>query len=89
MNSEERESLRLSLLRYLDATPADCTALGLLTQYCRNEGRSGLAREAVRSELIYLADKGLVIAAEKIISPENPQFRITSAGRDEYAKLST
>jgi len=32
-------------------------------------------------ELIYLADKGLVAALPKLISPENEAWRITAAGR--------
>lgn len=89
MNPEQREQLRLSLLRFLDANP---TPYGLtssvLTQMARSEGRPGLEFGAVVNELAYLQDKGLVAPAVKSISPDVSAWRITANGRDEYARIS-
>ena len=87
MTNIEREQLRLSLLRFLDATPTRSTSLTLLTQYARSEGRSTLKAGEVEAELDYLRDKGLVARPNKIISPENQAWVITGAGRDAYAEF--
>ena len=86
-NSAQREQLRLSLLRFLDATPQHSTSLVLLYQFVRAEGRAWLTVEATGAELLYLADKGLVRKAEKVLSPENTEWVITAAGRDLYAQF--
>lgn len=89
MNADQREQLRLSLLRFLDANAGRSTALALLHQYAKNEGRPGLTREEVKAELFYLSDKGLAVKADKILSPENPAFDITAKGRDTYAEFQS
>lgn len=81
-----REQIRWSLLRFLDATPADETSESLLARYVKNEGWPNLKNEIVAAELRYLADKGLVAPVERVISPENRAWRVTAAGRDFYAK---
>lgn len=89
MTSAEREQLRLSLLRLLDANPTSYgLSLGVLTQMTRSEGRPGLSPGDVQAELLYLADKGLVMTVQKSISPEMSAWRIRAAGRDEYARIS-
>jgi DNA-binding PadR family transcriptional regulator len=40
----------------------------------------------VRLEVDYLADKGLVAAEAKVISPEVKRYRTTAAGRDFLAE---
>jgi len=89
MTPVEREHLRLSLLRFLDAASTTTRALAesLLLQMAKNEGRT-LTQGELRGELNYLADAGLVTTEAKAISPENKIWRITKAGRDEYAQLS-
>ena len=87
MNANQREQLRLSLLRFLDANAGRRTSLALLTQYAKSEGRPALSGDEVKAELFYLRDKGLVAASAKVISPENPAFDITAAGRDAYAEF--
>ena len=42
--------------------------------------------EQLDAELQYLADKGLVVAQDKAISPELKRWRITAAGRDYAAQ---
>ena len=86
-NPAQREQLRLSLLRYLDATPQQSTCLVLLYQFVRSEGRPWLTVETTSAELIYLLGKGLVSKSEKVLSPENTEWVITSAGRDLYAQF--
>ncbi|HVY70798.1 MAG TPA: hypothetical protein VHH73_12780 [Verrucomicrobiae bacterium] len=89
MESQQREQLRLSLTRFLDANPTRFgLSTALLWQMARNEGRLQLAREEVDAELQYLADKGYAIEVMKDLSPENRAWRITATGRDFYAQLA-
>ncbi len=86
MTSEQREQLRLSLLRFLDANPTRFgLGVPLLLQMARNEGRPKLEAEQVQVELGYLEDKALVAEVLKGISPENRAWRITSEGMDFVA----
>lgn len=87
--AEEREQLRWSLLRFLDANNTRWgLSAGVLTQMARAEGRPGLESRVVEAELRYLEDKGLVAPAGRVVSPELGAWRITAAGRDEYAQMS-
>lgn len=85
MNSSQRENIRLSLLRHCDAAEQFALAAPLLLQFLRNEGFRELDAPALRAELRYLADKGLLATLPKTISPENEAWRITAAGRDFLA----
>lgn len=89
MNAQQREQLRLSLLRFLDANN---TRFGLSTellwQMARGEGRGQLERQHVEGELQYLTDKGLATEVFKGVSPENRCWRATAAGRDHQADLT-
>ena len=88
MNSADREQLRLSLLRFLDANNTGrFLGTGLLLQMAKAEGRGDLTEAEVKAELQYLLDRGLVEAAAKVISPENKTWRITADGRDAFAQL--
>jgi hypothetical protein len=88
MKISDREQLRLSILRHLDAQ-AEASGRGmgerLLFEFIRAEGISDLSIENVQADLRYLEGKGLVSVDGKLISPEIRTWRITSAGRDEYA----
>lgn len=85
MSPEDREQVRLSLLRYLAANP---TRYGLPLRYLRQalatEGRR-LTPAEVEAEVIYLQDKKLVEETVKVLSPENMAWRITASGRDHLA----
>jgi hypothetical protein len=85
MNPWQTEQARLSLLRYLNEAAPYGLGEPLLLQCLRCEGWIEQDRELVR-ELGYLRDKGLVEPALKLISPENPTWRITAAGRDFLAR---
>jgi hypothetical protein len=87
MNANDREQVRLSLLRYLDANAGKRFPLSepLLRRYLQGDGFDCSEIE-VRAELNYLFDKRLAKPSEKQISPENITWVITSDGRDEYAK---
>lgn len=89
MNSLDREQLRLSLLRFLDANARGQFGLseGLLHQLARAEGRPELVPADITRELQYLADKEMVTEVRKAISPENRAWRITATGRDHFASL--
>lgn len=85
MSTEERELLRLAILRVMEANRTafglPAPALGL--QLWRFGFQVDPAELAV--ELDYLLDKGLLALKEKFISPENRAWRITAAGRDFIA----
>lgn len=86
MNAQQREQLRLSLLRFLgDVSSTLGMNTGMLKQLAQSEGRRGLLEGEVLVELRYLEDKGLVAPLAKAISPENPAWRITADGRDFLA----
>ncbi|MFO1461253.1 MAG: hypothetical protein U1G08_17855 [Verrucomicrobiota bacterium] len=88
MNSDDREQLRLSLLRFLDANATGrFLGTGLLHQMAKAEGRGDLTGAEVEGELRYLLDKGFVEMVAKQISPENKTWRITASGRDAFAQL--
>lgn len=88
MNPTDREQIRLSLLRYLDAAAGRRFGLtdAVLLQHIRSEGFPAGDAE-LDAEIDYLAGKGLIETAAKTISPENRAWKITSAGRDLYAQL--
>jgi DNA-binding PadR family transcriptional regulator len=75
----------LSILRYV-AEARRYAGIGLLLQCLRSEGFAELTRGELAGELQYLADKGLVVAVEKPVSPEMAVWRITAAGRDYLAQ---
>jgi hypothetical protein len=82
---EQREQIRLSLLRYgLGAFTA-----GLARQYLASEGFRGLTKEQVIAEIKYLADpaKGMLAVSGKLISPEVASYSTTANGRDYLAGL--
>ncbi len=90
--SDEREQLRLSLLRFLDAhveVSSRGLAEALLLQMARAEGRLELTLAELRAELLYLKDRNLICQVPKPISPELRSWRITADGRDQHAQLTT
>lgn len=91
MTPEQREQIRLSLLRYLDAqaegAPGRGVTAAVLRQHLVSEGFP-VSEATVLAELHYLRGKALVETVKKALSPENPLWIITSQGRDEYAQLA-
>lgn len=85
LTPQQREQIRLSVLRYGEAADQYGLAESLLLQFVRSEGHRRLSREQLEAELIYLRDKGLITLVPKEISPENAAWRITAAGRDFLA----
>lgn len=90
INSQQREQIRLCILRHLDANAAAGSSFGislsLLVQYIRNEGFRQLDAVILAGEILYLEDKGMIVKVDKAISPENSNFRIVAHGRDYYAQ---
>lgn len=86
MTSQQRETIRLSILRYLGEASPFALKAGLLLQQLRAEGNRGLEETALLAELVYLRDKGLIQRPEKIVSPENTSWRITASGTDFLAE---
>jgi hypothetical protein len=85
MSPQQREQIRLSVLRYCESAGQYGLSAELLHQFLRGEGFRVVTVEQVRAELQYLTDKALVTPIAKIISPENPAWRITAPGRDYLA----
>jgi hypothetical protein len=86
MTSQQREQIRLSVLRYCESAGQYGLSAELLQQFLRSEGFRAVTIEQVGAELQYLTDKGLIAEVAKLISPEIPVWRITAAGRDHAAK---
>lgn len=87
MSPEQREQLRMSLLRALGVNPTGYgTPVSFLRALAAAEGRPHLSTGDVEAELLYLADAGLVALVCKQISPENAAWRVTKAGRDWLAE---
>jgi hypothetical protein len=86
MTTQQREQVRLSLLRYCESAEQYGLAASLLLQFVRNEGLRGATAGDLDAEILYLADKGLLAAVSKLVSPENRAWRITAAGRDFLAE---
>jgi len=84
ITSEQREQIRMSLLRY----GLGFFTIGLARQYLASEGFRGLSREQVQAEINYLADpaKALLRESAKAISPEVRHYSTTAAGRDYLAQ---
>lgn len=80
---EQREQLRLSLLRY----GLGSFTLGLARQYLTSEGFRGISKEQVQAEINYLShpQKGLLAENGKLISPEVRTYSTTPNGRDYLA----
>lgn len=87
MTSEQRETLRLSLLRFLAVNPTQYgVPQTLLVALAKQEARPWVISTDVAIEMQYLEDKGLVARTAKPISTELPNWRITAAGRDFMAE---
>lgn len=80
LTPEQREQVRLSLLRYALRQ----SRTGILRANLRAEGYR-LDDDTVMQEITYLEDKGLLKAEMKFISPENKFWRTTADGRDYLA----
>ena len=84
LTNEQREQVRLSLLRYgLGGFTAS-----LARQYLISEGFGPITLELVNAEIQYLADpdKNFLRSESKAISPEIKKWKITAAGRDYLAE---
>lgn len=85
LSPEQREQVRLTILRYCESADQFGLAAALLLQFIRSEGFRGLTTDRLHAELVYLADKSFLVPVAKPISPENHAWRITAAGRDFLA----
>lgn len=86
IDAQDRELIRISLLRYLARAAEHGLGQTVLWTFLRAEGFRELLRPDVGAELQYLMDKGLVSSMAKDISPELAHWRITATGRDWLAK---
>ncbi len=82
LTPEQREQVRLSLLRY----GLRYFSLVLARSYLIAEGFARIEPETVQAEARYLMDKGLLISRGKKISPENHVYETTAEGRDYLAE---
>lgn len=88
MTSEQRELLRVGLLRLVDAADAE---RGITESYLLESinlmGSVRLTLAEMRDELAYLKDKQFITAAARQLSPENRRWVKTASGRDFLAEL--
>ncbi len=85
MNAATRELFRQNLIQQLAAIGPVGMKVPALKVGARAGGfEPGDAQ--IDAELQYLADKGLVTAMDKAISPELKRWRITADGRDYAAQ---
>lgn len=80
------EQLRIRLLMTLNAVAGAELPVSTLVLGSKLSGFSEATEQSVAAELRYLEDKGYVAAAEKTLSPENREWRVTAAGRDFLAQ---
>lgn len=85
MNASELERLRVCLLQALREVAGAELPLATLELGARLAGFRDAEPRAIAAELSYLGDKGLVALADKAVSPEIQEWRITAAGRDYLA----
>lgn len=80
LDPQLREQVRLCLLRYALRR----TRTGMFRIQLASEGFK-VVPEIVADEIQYLADKGLLVEENKLVSPENKFWRTTADGRDYLA----
>lgn len=85
MTPAAREILRQNLLQQLAAVAPHALPLAPLSVGARIGGFT-VTGEVLLAELAYLVDKRLAAEAEKHVSPENKEWRITAEGRDYLAQ---
>ena len=85
LNSQQREQVRLCLLRY-GLSPV---SLNLATSYLKAEGFTTITKDQVKQEMEYLADpaKGFIRECAQAVSPENTLWKTTATGRDYLAQI--
>lgn len=84
MTPELRELFRHELIRQLAEAAPLALRVAALRLLAQARGYS-VGDKEVELELDYLRDKGLAAIADKAISPELREYRITSEGRDYAA----
>ncbi len=84
MDANLREQLRINLLRQAEAASGLGLTDGAFLVGARTQGYPTTITE-VGSEIDYLADRGLLTAVTKTLSPEIRRHRINAAGRDFLA----
>ncbi|MBI5771906.1 MAG: hypothetical protein HZA93_29305 [Verrucomicrobia bacterium] len=85
MSPAELERLRFRLLETLREVAGTELPVSTLLQAARLAGFRSAEPATIAAELSYLADKGFVAAADKALSPEMREWRVTAAGRDYLA----
>lgn len=85
MTAAERELVRHQLLISLAAQASFALTPRVLGVQLSLAGLV-VADKELAAELLYLADKQLVVAEERAVSPEQKRWRITAAGRDYLAQ---
>ncbi len=87
MNADTRELFRQNLIAQLATNGV--AGVGLKPVMLKVGARVGgfePSDEELDAELLYLSDKGFVVAVAKAISPEMKRWRITADGRDYAAQ---
>ncbi len=85
MNALTMEQFRVCLLQTLREVAGTELPLATLILGAKLAGFKEADERLAAGELRYLEDKGLVAPADKSLSPENREWRITATGRDYLA----
>lgn len=83
MNAATRELFRHNLIAQLCANGAPMRVPAL--KVGAMAGGFAPTDDEIDAELLYLADKGLVVVTDKLVSPELKRWRVTADGRDYAA----
>lgn len=84
MNAATRELFRQNLIAQLCASGVSMRVPAL--KVGAKAGGFEPSDDQIDAELLYLADKGLVAVADKLVSPELKRWRVTADGRDYAAQ---
>ncbi|MCX6953104.1 MAG: hypothetical protein NTV51_13200 [Verrucomicrobia bacterium] len=85
MNSQTTEQFRICLLQALREVAGDELPAATLVRGAKLAGFKDADDRLVAAEMSYLVDKGMAAIADKTLSPENREWRITASGRDYLA----
>jgi hypothetical protein len=86
MDAQQKELLRLALLRVMDANKTGRGLGPVALKSLIGTYAATASVEEIAIELSYLADKEMVASVDKRISPELTAWRITATGRDFIAQ---
>lgn len=85
MDPTTTEAFRVCLLQMLREADGMEMPVSRLVMGAKLAGFPAADAKLANGELRYLQDKSLTFSPEKLVSPENREWRITATGRDYLA----